>query len=235
MEPTKKYIGGGSYFPLRLKVGATISNRGTIVIDDTSNNYGEVIPCTTTDFADTYGISLGTATYTTTQSGTMVEGVVDVDGNPFAIIQARMSGSSTTGTSMTAYSNTSASAGGTVLTAAVGTNSPVEGTLFCLSGANAGRSRIITSWNSNTDLTVTVPFPFAIAVGDTFLVSPYSRLAAAAGNIQATGTDFLEADASIAAGTGGVVAVTEVIFNTAARSYVQFVLGDHALSVANTL
>lgn len=233
MEPTKKYIGGGSYFPMRLKIGATIANRGTILVDSTA---GEVGPCLTTDFADSYGISLGTATYTTSQSASMVEGVVDADANPFAVIQARMSGSSTTGTALTVLSNTSASSAGTTITDAdVGTATFVQGLIYCLSGANAGLSRIVTTFNSATSAVVTVPFPRTIAVGDTFLWSPYSRMQPAAGNLQATATDFIDADASIAAGTGGVVAVTEVIFGTAAASYVQFILGDHALSVANTL
>lgn len=233
MEPTKQYIGGGSYFPLRLKVGASVSNRGTIVIDSTA---GEVGPCTTTDFGDSYGISLGTATYTTTQSATMVEGVVDVDANPNSVIRARMSGNSTTGTSLTVLSNTSASSGGTTITDAdVGTATFVQGLIFCLSGGNAGLSRIVTTFNSAASAVVTVPFPNTIAVGDTFLWSPYSRMQPAAGNLQATATNFLDADASIAAGTGGVVAVTNVNFGTAAASYVEFILGDHALGVANTL
>lgn len=226
-----KTICGGAEFKLKLKVGATVSNAGTICIGDGTNNYGETIPCTTTSFLDSYGISLDTATYSATQGD--AEGIVTLSSRPDQIISARMSGSSTTGTDLTTLSNTSASAGGTTVTDAdVGTADLVSGTVWCIGGANVGHSRIITTFNSATSVVVTVPFPRAIAVGDTFLFCPYSRMEEGASAIQTTGTDFLEADASITNGTGGVAAVTDLRLEGASDSYVEFIQMDHALAVA---
>ena len=229
------YIYGGASHKIKLKVGATVSNAGTIVVADDAGT-AEVIPSITTAFTDAWGVSLDTATYSATQADlTLTDRQVTVDGRPDTIIRARISGSSVTGASLTLLTNTAASAGGLIITA---TATPgvdmTSGTVFCLSGANVGHSRMITSHSLSTSLTVIVPFPRAIAVDDTFAFVPYSRLGGAAardgaGNVQATATDLLDADGAIASGTGGVVAVTELQLNGRADSYVLFVLQDHAL------
>lgn len=230
-----EYLYGGAAHRIKLKVGATVSNAGTIVISDTGPN-AECLPATTTSFADSYGISLDTATYSATQADlSTTDRQVTVDARPDCIIRARMSGSATTGANLTLLANTAASTGGTLITDAdVGTADMVSGTVWCITGANVGHSRIITTHSASTSFTVIVPFPRTIAVNDEFLWCPYSRLGGAAardgaGNVQATGTDFLDADASIASGTGGVVAVTELQLNGRGDSYVLFVLQDHAL------
>lgn len=234
MQAFKTLYGGGELL-LKLKVGASVSNAGTIVISDTGPN-AECIPATTTSFADSYGISLDTATYSTTQADlTTTDRQVTVSCRPDQIIRARMSGSSTTGANLTLLVNTAASAGGTLITDGdVGSADMTSGTVWCTLGANVGHSRIITTHSADTSFTVTVPFPRTIAVNDEFLFCPYSRLGGAAardgaGNVQATATDFLDADASIASGTGGTVAVYELELNGRGDSYVQFVLQDHAL------
>lgn len=234
MESVKTLYGGNA-LRLKLKVGATVANDGVVAISDTGPN-AECIPATTTSFADSYGISLDTATYSTTQAdlGTS-DRQVTVDARPDAIIRARMSGSSTTGANLTTLVNTAASTGGTLITDGdVGANDMVSGTVWCTVGANVGHSRIITTHSASTSFTVIVPFPRTIAVNDEFLFCPYSRLGGAAGrdgagNVQTTGTDFLDADASIASGTGAVVAVYELELNGNSDSYVYFVLQDHAL------
>ena len=228
------YGAGAAHF-IKLKVGASISNIGTIAVADTGG-LAEVIPTITTAFTDAWGVSLDTATYSTTQADvTTADRQVTVDARPDSIIRARMSGTSVTGANLVLLSNTAASAGGTVITDAdVGTADMTSGTVWCITGANVGHSRLISTHSSGTSFTVTVPFPRAIAVGDEFLFCPYSHLGGAgardgAGNVQATATDFLDADGAIASGTGGVVAVTELQLNGRADSYVLFVLQDHAL------
>ena len=123
--------------------------------------------------------------------------------NPDILITSRLCQGATSGTAITKRTNTSASAGGTLLTAAVGTNTYVDGTAWCLDGANAGQARIVTAWSSNTSLTVTVPFDYAFAVNDTFAAVPYQPFGfiGTADTMQFT-TDLTESDMSIAVGTG---------------------------------
>jgi hypothetical protein len=49
----------------------------------------------------------------------------------------------------------------------------LDGTVLCLTGANTGLERQITTVTA-TVITVVVPFPNAIAVGDIFVAIPYS-------------------------------------------------------------
>ena len=222
------HICGGAPYQTKFKIGATIANVGVPVIDGTAG----VIPCTTTDAADTPGLGLDTAAYTTTQATLLTQGneyFVTVSRRPDLIIRARMSGAATDGTALTTLTNTAASAGGTTITDAgeVGTASMATGTIWCTGGNNKGQSRIITTFNSASDEVVTVPFTRAIAVGDTFHQCPWAKEpGAGAGNVQAT-TLFTEADALIVAGTGLVATVVDLEMNGPLDSYVTFILADH--------
>ena len=224
------FLGGGAPVLKKFKLGASVANAGIPVIVDASNDFGECIPCTTTSFADTWGLAVDTGTYTTTQAAT--EGVVTVCINPDLIVRALLSGGATEGTALQALITTSASAGGTTITDAdVGTATSVAGTCWCASGNNVGQSRIITTFNSAVSIVVTVPFPRAIATTDTYHQCPFSRNGSAgSGNAQTT-TLFTQVDASIVAGTGGEVAIVDLELNGASDSYVLFVLADHALKV----
>jgi len=42
-------------------------------------------------------------------------------------------------------------------------------TIYCRTGANRGVSRVVTTTTSTTVHTVTIPFPYGIAIGDTFV------------------------------------------------------------------
>ena len=226
------YVGGTSATTRKYKIGASIANAGIPVIDGTAG----VIPCTTTDGADTPGLGLDTATYSTTQATVLAAGgeaFVTVATNPLSLVKARLSGAATDGTALTTVTNTSASAGGTTVTSAsVGTASSATGTVWCISGANVGQSRIITTFNSGASVVVTVPFTRAIAVGDVFLWAPMApEPGAGCGNAQAT-TLFTEIDASIVAGTGLVVTTYGLEMNGISDSYVLFLLQDHLFNVA---
>lgn len=75
------------------------------------------------------------------------------------------------GTAPTVLTESSGSSGGTVAThaaAAVTDTADDLCTLYCRSGANRGLYRVITTGATGSQ-TVTVPFPNAIAIGDTFV------------------------------------------------------------------
>jgi hypothetical protein len=162
------------------------------------------------------GLSLDTAVYTTTQSPSMIEGQITLVINPDAVYRLRMSGGATAGTALPLITNSAASAGGTVVTITTGDivpNSPtmLDGTLICLSGSNVGLRRRVTTVGA-TSLTVLVPFPFAIASGDTFTVVPYFPGGVTATGINGDnltltttpGTLATEAQAAAASSTAGV-------------------------------
>ena len=224
---------------MRYKLGATaVAGLGVphIMVATTCN----VGPCTTTAAADAIGPNVGTSgTYSTTQGD--VEGTVEIDINPFCIIECTACGGSTEGTALSILTNTSASAGGTVLTCTVQSNDLDGGTLWRYVNGIGGESRTITTHTSTTSLTVTVPFTGSggIAVGDTFLVSPYNMTGKGAagsdGNSQIQLTTLLtQADFTSASGTGIKANVVDLILNGVSNSAVQFTLGDHVFNGATT-
>src|SRR5512147_2235607 len=181
-------LSGGAPILKKLKLGASVSTAGIPIIADASNDYGECIPCTTTSFADTYGVAIDTGTYTTTKAATMVEGVVTVIVNPDAVYKARMSGTSTTGADLVHLEPSGQNtAGTTIADTEVGSASTAGGTVWGISGANVGHSRIITTFNSGTSIVVTVPFPSTIETTDVYAQCPYSRNGSN-GNLQTTAT-----------------------------------------------
>lgn len=230
MQYAYNLVGPGEARVATYKVGATVS-AGTLCQLDDSNKYGEVIPVTTTANTDTVGLALNTGTYSTTQGAT--EGVVTVVCNPLAVIRAWVAGSATTDAALSSstyhvLTNTSASSGGTTVTATHAGTDFSLGTCYMLTGANKGLSRILTTITSTTSVTVTVPFPYAIAVGDKALILPYSK---ACNKVQPT-TALTQADASIATGTGVDAAVVELEIPTPVNTtypevWVNFVVHDH--------
>ena len=227
-------LSGAAYRIRKFKVGATVT-KGTLVAPY-SNRYGEVIPCTTTAFADTTGLAISTATYSTTQSDD--EGVVQVITNPDLVIRAKVWGEAaaaafTVGNLLT---NTSLSAGGTIVTSAIANDNEQGGTLFCLSGANKGQSRRITDQtNAANTTTVTVPFNSAIAVGDTFLSLPFAIGTNGMAVTLTTNLQHVRADVAVDAGQD--VAIHDIYVSTdspyspaAPGAEIEFTLVDHHLN-----
>jgi hypothetical protein len=209
----------------KYKVGATVARAGVPVMVDASNKYGSVIPCTTTSAADTYGVSVDAATYSTVQGAT--EGVVSVIINPFAVYRALMTGSATENTTLQALIPTGTSAGGTTITDAdVGTAEMDGGTIWGVSGANAGQSRTLTNYTSATNAVVTVPFANGILTTDVYAECPWCVGTAGGGNVQLS-TLLTQANAIIAVGTGIDANVVELDLNGLTNSYVLFQLADH--------
>ena len=160
------------------KIGTASLTTAGIPILVSQTAAGGVVAATTTGGVDCLGVTLDTAVYTTTQSATMVEGVVSVIINPDAVYQMLMSGSASAGAALNLTTNSAASAAGTLITITTGDvapNSPtmLDGVAYGISGNNAGVSRKITGVAATT-ATLVVPFPFTIAVGDTFILSPFN-------------------------------------------------------------
>jgi len=217
------YCLGGDPLLKTVKVGVTVANAGVVVLKDT-NKYGHVKPCTATASADSMGLALQAATYATS-----LEATTQIIMNPFAVLRAKCSGAAAEDTALTVLENTGAST--TVFSStSVGTADMTGGTVFMLSGANAGLSRVVTSTVSATSITVNCAFPNSIAVGDKAVWLPFS---CGSHKVQTT-TYLTQARADIASGTGidcGVVD-TEIelpISSTAPVVWVDFVLHDHVL------
>ena len=247
MEEAGHLFGGASVIR-RFPIAVTIANRGipAIVVTDVVG----IRPASTTSFADTPGLILDTATYSTTQadldnpgtdttvgayntiSGLDMGRVVSVSVRPDLVVQALMNGGAAESTALGILVNTSASSGGTVVSDTDVTEDQIGGTVWCIKGNNVGHARPITAFSDNTSLTVTVPFPRALAVNDEFLRCPWSAYGTHGADIDGSGflqtsTLFTQANATIASGTGGAVQVLYLLCNGTTDSYVQFKFRDH--------
>ena len=229
---------------MRYPVRASITTAG-IGIKALTDGVG-VDAVTTTAAEDVVGLGIDTSTYSTVQAtlaadvptlslsytGLDMGRMVTVSVRPDLIIRSLISGGATENTALQLLVNTSASAGGTVVTDAdVSDNDMTGGLVWCITGANVGHARQIAS-DTTTTITVTVPFPRAIAVGDTFLEVPYSGFGTGGADID--GASFLQfttllnqADASIAAGTGAEVQIFRLELNGASDSRALYTFRQH--------
>ena len=202
-------MSGGAPLLKSYQVDATISNVGVPLLVDTAGEAGLNL-ATTTSATNMVGINLDTVTYTTTQGtgANSAERKVRVIINPDILLRMRMSGGSTSGTSLALQTTSAASSGGTTVTTGTTWAAPTydEGVVWGYDGANAGQVRKITSV-STTAGTVTIPFDNAIASGDNFIRAPYWFNSTT--TVQLT-SDLTEADATIAVGTGAAFRVVDM-------------------------
>lgn len=178
------------------------------------------------------------STYTTTQGvgASSAERMVSVIVNPFAVWSGKMSGGAAEDTVLALQTVTSASAGGTAVTTAASWTSSIEyadGVVWGYAGANAGRYRKITS-TSATAGTVTVPFDYATAVGDTFLRAPHYPMFGT--TIQLT-TNLYQVNSITSVGTGAPFKCIELRLRDSSdagqtNSFVLFISNSHALNLA---
>lgn len=209
---------------------------GTVVMREaTLTDPGEVDIATTTAALNCFGCAEDVDVYSATQGDAqaMIRTIV----NPFAVWKFRISGTSARGTALTATSpaqiltNDTASAGGTLITeTSVGTINMEGGLIKGRTGANAGSIRKIAAHSNNTSTTVTVPFPNAIAVDNTFIRVPWCRGAV---GVQMVATTIDEADGAIASGTGIPFNVEEVLIDES--DDVAYVLGCFRTHFMNAL
>lgn len=169
-------LSGGAPVLKRYKIGVSVA-AGVPVLERSAAG---VAVASTTAAGDAVGVSVDASTYTTTQAASMVEGVATVVINPDAILRAKMVGNAAGTSNVALTTNSVASSAGTTITITTGDAAPngtpdvtTLGTAYCVSGNNKGLSRLITSGGATTAV-VTVPFPFTIAVGDTFVLFPWS-------------------------------------------------------------
>lgn len=222
--------GGSTAVIKKYQVAATKATAGVPVLVGAAAGSGLIV-ATTTSTAKAVGVTIDTSgTYVTAQQtdNSDTARMVSVILSPHAVYSLKMNGGATEGTSMILHTAQTAVADGLTIVSDVNTDSPelADGTCYCVTGANAGISRKITS-NSTTTMTFIVAWPRDIAVGDTFIVAPYTPVNGI--TIQLT-TLLTDADASIAVGTGAAFKSVELVFDqNAARtnSYVNAVLSNH--------
>ena len=235
MYPTKRLDGSTTFHMMDFKISATVVQDQAVIAEVADTGGGYITDATTTSLVDMvgsvsgassfnqHGGGAGTLTYSATQGDT--EGLVRVYINPDNIYRAAMWGGATN-LALQTVTNATASAAGTTITAAdTPENDLDDGTCWCLTGANQGLSRRVTTYTANTSWVVTVPFPRTIAVNDTFAVVPYSPWVTVALQLS---TDLTSANAIIAFGTGATARPVELVLNGTSDSFVHFIARDHA-------
>ena len=235
--------GGSTAIVKRYQVAATKATAGVPVLVPAAGGSGVVV-ATTTSTANSVGVTIdtsnanrrgqvvGSTTYVTAQQtdNADTERAVATIINPFAVYALLMSGGATEGTAMILHTAVSGGSDGLSFVSDVNTDSPemADGTFFCLTGANAGMARKLTS-NSTTTQTFVVAWPRDIAAGDTFILAPYSDLFGV--KVQLT-TLLTGADASIAVGTGAALKPIEMKWDGRTNSYLEAVLADSVFTAA---
>lgn len=223
------FLSGGAAVMKRHKVGASAA-AGIPVLERSTAG---IANATTTSMADAVGLTVDAATYTTTQATNMVEGVATVIINPDAIVKAKMVSAATGNTQLNLTTNSAADTTGLTVTITSGDaapNSPemAGGTAIGVSGNNKGVSRVITSTGATTAV-VTVPFPYTIAAGDTFVLVPWSVPGVSTNS--ATLTTDLTAVRGDQAGTGtALLTVVDLSIDSElvrSNSYLEFLIQDN--------
>ena len=234
MEFQGDLSGGSTAVIKRYQVAATKATAGVPVLVPAAANGSGLVVATTTSTAKAVGVTVDTSgTYVTAQQTDSADTArtVGVILNPFGVYSMLMNGGATEGTAMILHTAASGGSDGLTFVSDVNTDSPelAGSTVFCLTGANAGRSNRCTS-NSTTTMTFIRAWPNDVAAGDTFVVAPYFPPAGI--TVQLT-TLLTQADASIAVGTGAAFKTVELKFSQhegRTNSYVNAVLGNHVFA-----
>ncbi len=230
-------LSGGAPVIKRFQVSATVSRLGIPLLVCADAEAGLNLP-STTSIADMVGINLDLATFATAQvAGGSPEALISVIINPDAILEIDMSGGAASLTAETQKTVTTGSTDGLTVTTGdtwTGTERD-EGSIWGISGANAGQFRKITS-TSATAATVTVAFAQDIAVGDLFgwmPVFPYTLQTLTL----TTELDEFRQDVAVATNTADFrcleVPVNEWVNGTSVypkRPFARFLCGDHAFN-----
>ena len=235
-------IGGGAPVVKTYRVGIAMATAGVPVLGATANESGIIVGSAVTS-ADALGMTLDTApTYNTAQQTGNVDpaAYVKVVINPDALWQSRLSGTATSGAALPRYWNSTASTDGTLVTqldasggSAVDLSAQDDGVIFGYSGANAGIARRCEPAGATT-VTVTVAFPFDIAVDDTFIMCPLTEGALQMATFTAT-FDELDAEFDTTLNTTPTWRAVDLVLNDIGNngllnSYVNLVCADHAYS-----
>ena len=159
----------------KMTLGAASDVAGVPLIAGTAALAGPIKAGTVTAL-DQLGVQINVPlnSYQTAQNadGSENASIAEVIVNPDAVYKVKLSGGAGTDTALTTHTEQTGSTTGLVMTSAALTLFD-EGTVHCVTGANAGISRRVASIAANA-ATVTVAFPRDIAVGDTFIIVPYA-------------------------------------------------------------
>lgn len=163
------YILGGSNPHLAsVRIGESVSANQPLI--GAADGGSGAIKAAVDGAIDFVGIAQEAGTHTTTQAtdGSDIDRTVKVIINPDAVWKAKLSGGSGEDTAMGVITATAADATGLLVTdSGTDTTTFDNGTIWGLSGSNAGQARKIDALSGN-ELSVLVPF-LGISIGDTFL------------------------------------------------------------------
>lgn len=200
MATAMALMSGGAPYTRKMQVQETFANPGVPALISAGDEGGLALPAVTAA-SDVIGLTVDTATFTTTQGtgADSAERQVTVILNTDLVWRFRLSGSGTEGTALTQHTNTVADTGGTTITFSAGGTNFDSSVIWGYSGANAGARRQVITVQA-TDAVVLVPFDHTIAVGDVFLRAPFFE--AMTGADMTLSAVFFETDASAAFGGG---------------------------------
>ena len=223
------HLSGGAPLLMKYQIAETFANAGVIGTIDVSAEAG-VNLATTAGIVDMIGVSLDAGTYNTVQGtgASTAETLVTFSIRPDVIIRSRMSGGATSGTSLTAVTETTGETAGLVITTGASWTSPsfADGTVWGLTGNNVGQSRK-TPAVDGTSTTLDVPFDNNILLNDTYLrtpIHPHESIL-----VELT-SDLTEIDATVAISGDAELVCIDLDLNGVADSYAYFVPGDHILN-----
>jgi hypothetical protein len=241
-------IGGHGYiadfFVSAAIVAGQVVNREPTATDD-----GEVqSPTGVTSALDCVGIAQNAATSDTTPAtdprydlggnllfvANSLENLVRVEINPFAIYRFPISGSATAGTALVVTTTTPAhiltndtagvAGAGLITDTATGTINMEGGLVKGRTGNNVGQIRKIDAQVNDVSTTAGIGFVNAMAVGDTFIRVPFSRMIA----VMEMTTNFVEANGIQNTGTGANFRIVAVhIDEQRDVAFVDVVASDH--------
>jgi hypothetical protein len=255
-------IVGSKDFLMDFFASAAVVSSQLLVIEPTTTQPGEVHnPAGTgsggvTDTLDVIGTSTDAATVNTSptrEPGALLvvaaggmENLVQIEANPFAILRFKVSGGAAAGTALAAGNPAN------IITITTADTAPPYATLTCAGttgnvgtidmigglvkgrrGNNVGSIRKLTGHVNSTSETVTTGFLNPIAVGDSYIRLPYSRMIT---KCQMT-TDFTEMNGLISCNNAGAVAslgalrvVNVIIDEVNDIAWVDVVAVDHYLN-----
>lgn len=227
-------LGGGTPLVMSFAIGDTHTTAGVVTTAPlVGGGSAGIIVSTTTTMTGALGVTYDAGTYVTAQQtdGTSAERKVKVCVSPDAVYRALMSGGSTEGTALTEYTVSAATGDGLDVTdsSLTWTNPDWdEASVAFISGVNSGQIRKVTGVSGSV-ATIATAFDNDHAVGDLFIRFPWWFVDGLSDALQTT-TLLTQADASIAAATGGDVKVIDMEVNTSSDSFVLFTIDDHVLN-----
>lgn len=171
------HLYGGTSVLQKVQIGEALTLSGLPIIASALADADGVMRASTTAAAEAIGVSLDAQpTRNTAQQTDSSDPAVYVTVNirPDQLVKAKLSGSSTAGTTLTEFTNSAASTTGLLITTAFGTGYD-DGYAWGATGANAGILRKIQG-AVNTTGTPIVAFPNDIAVGDLFYAVTFGPL-----------------------------------------------------------